>query len=55
MRYSDRFDTHIVENQPTPPTPYNLWSEDPMLLHWTQCNSIGEMPEVLHHYGQLQI
>lgn len=53
MSYSDRFDTHIVENQPIPPTPYNLWSEDPMLLHWTQCNSIGEMPEVLHHYGQL--
>ena len=31
MPLSNRFVTHVVENQPTIPAPYNLWRDDALL------------------------
>jgi putative acyl-CoA dehydrogenase len=35
MTELNRFETHVVENQPYPIRPYNLWENDKLLKHFT--------------------
>ena len=56
MTSSNRFVTHVVENQPTPLSDYNLWQGDALLralvnqqLPLNHQHDIG----LLHRYGQL--
>lgn len=56
-----RFDTHVVENQPFPIQPYNLWEDDPLLKHFTHrfleqdngTSSYDEIMTSLHKYGEI--
>ncbi|MBT3136921.1 acyl-CoA dehydrogenase family protein [Alteromonas sp. ALT199] len=56
MNLSNRFVTHLVENQPTIPAPYNLWRDDKLLRALIAQNlplSHQHDEELLRIYGQL--
>ncbi|MDY6978075.1 MAG: hypothetical protein SVW51_18055 [Pseudomonadota bacterium] len=58
MTSSNRFVTHLVENQPTIPAPYNLWRDDALLRvfvnqHLPPFHQHDE--GLLDNYGQLTL